>query len=234
MELKAETREKFGKSVSALRKAGVIPAEFYGRGIPNQHLAVALKDFNRVYKAAGENTVVTVEVGGAKHSVLIYDVKRNYLSGAPDHIDFYKVRMDEKIQTKIPLEFVGEAPGVKDKNGLLVKSMHELPVEALPGDVPHSITVDISKLLDIGNTIYVEDLVIAKAVKVLVDGRTAVATIKAKMTEEQEAALQAAGSVETVKVESEEKKAERDAAKATAAPMEGGSTSTEAKPEAKK
>lgn len=237
MELKAEIRAKFGKNVESLRKLGFIPAELYGRGIPNQHLTVALKDFSRVYKAAGENTIVTLEVGKEKHSVLIYDVKRNYLSGASDHIDFYEVRMDEKIQTKVPFEFVGEAPGVKDKNGLLVKSMYELPVEALPGDVPHSITVDVSKLMDIGNSVYVEDLAISKAIKVLVDGRTAIVTIKAKITEEQEAALQAEGSVETVKVESEEKKAERDAAKAAgAAPAEGGAApAAEAKkPEAKK
>ena len=77
---------------------------------------------------------------------------------------------------------------MKDLGGVLVKSMQELSVEALPDKIPHKISVDISKLAEIGQTIRVEDLAVPAEVKVLIDGRTAVATVAAKVTEEQEAA----------------------------------------------
>ncbi len=235
MDLKAETREKFGRGVAALRKSGVLPAELYGRGVANQHLSVALKDFNKVYKEAGENTIVNVVVGGKKTPVLINDVAFDSVSDQPIHADLYAVRMDEKLQAKVPLEFVGESLAVKNAGGVLVKAVQEISVEALPDKIPHIIKVDISKLSEIGNSIRLNELGIPSDVKLLVDAGMVVVTVKAKMTEEQEAALQAEGSVEEIKVETEEKKAERDAAKAAEAPAEGASVPTAAaKPEAKK
>ncbi|MDO8584797.1 MAG: 50S ribosomal protein L25 [bacterium] len=229
MELKAEKREIFGKAVSTLREKGFIPAELYGRGIGNMHLAIPAKDFKKVYKAAGENTIVTVVIGEEKRPALIYDVVGDAISSEPVHVDLYQVRMDEKIQTKVPLVFVGEALGVKDKGGVLVRTLQELPIEAMPDKLPHTITVDISVLADIGMSIKVGDLNISPDVKVLVDGKVIVATVKAKITEEQEAAMQAAGSVETIKVETEEKVAEREAAKAAAeAPAAGAAPAGEA------
>lgn len=212
-----------------LRKEGLIPAELYGRGIGNVHLAIPAKEFKKTYKAAGENTIVTVVFDNEKRPALIYDVVGDSISGEPIHVDLYQVRMDEKIQTKVPLVFTGESLGVKDKGGVLVKTLQELPIEAMPDKLPHTVTVDLTKLTDIGVSIHVGDLGISPEVKVLVDGNVVVATIKAKMTEEQEAALQAAGSVETVKVETEEKVAERDAAKAAEAPKEGAAPAPEAK-----
>ncbi len=236
VELKAEMREKLGKAVATLRRAGLVPAELYGKGVPNLHLSVSAKDFKKVYKAAGENTIVNVIVDGQKYPSIISEVARHYLSGEPIHVDLHKVRMDELLQTKVPLVFVGESAAVKTLGAVLIKSLQELLVEALPDKIPHTISVDISVLAEIGNTIRVEDLAIPADVKVLVDGRTAVATATAKVTEEQEAALRAeSGVVEEVKVETEEKKAEREAAKAAEAPAEGAAPSGEAKkPEGKK
>lgn len=227
IELKAQKREKFGKSVSVLRSAGLLPAELYGKGLENLHLTLGKNEFKKIYKSAGENTVVTVVVDGQKFPTIIHDVAHDFLTSEPTHVDLYQVRMDEKIQTKIPLEFIGESLAVKNGVGVLVKTLHELPVESLPGDLPHSIKVDVSALAEVGNGITIKDLLISKAVKVLIDDSNTVVTIKAKMTEEQEAALQAAGNLEEVKVESEEKKAEREAAKAATAETVPGA---EAKP----
>ncbi len=222
IELKAEKREKFGRGVTSLRAAGFVPAELYGKGVPNLHLSLPAKDFKKVYKSAGENTIVNIVVDGQKYSTLIYDVASDYLSGAPIHVDLYKVDMSEKIQTKVPLEFVGISEAVKSAGGVLVKSVQELPIEAMPDKLPHSIQVDISKLAEIGHKISVDDLAIPADVKVLMEGKTVVASVIAKVTEEQEAALRAEGAApEEVKVETEEKKAEREAAKAAEAPAEG-------------
>ncbi len=211
MELVVQKREKFGKAVRSLREQGLIPAELYGRGIKNLHLAVPAKDFLKTWKQAGANTVVNVLVENRKHPVLIYDVKKDYLTGEVEHVDFYAVRMDEKIKAKIPLEFVGEAPAVKEKSGILNKAMAEIEVEALPANLPHSFEVDISSLDDINKSIYVKDIKVPKDVSVIVDPETVIATVTPPAKEEEK--VEAPVDMSAVKVEGEEKKAERAAEK---------------------
>lgn len=215
MELQVQKREKLGRGVKALRKQGFIPAELYGKGVENLHLAAPAKEFKKLFKQAGENTIVNVVVGKDKHPVLIQDVSYNYLTGDIENVDFYQVRMDEKIKVGIPLEFVGAAPAVKEKSGILVKALQEVEIEALPLDIPHDFKVDLSGLLDIGQSVYVKNLEAVPGVKILVEPETVIATVTAQVTEEEEIAAQqaAAAGVEEVKVEAEEKKAEREAEK---------------------
>ncbi len=216
MELTATARDKFGKQVKALRKEGLVPAELYGRGVENRHLSVSAKEFGKVFKEAGTNTIVTLAMGGEKRPILIHDVACDLLTGEPAHVDFYQVRLDEKIRAKVPLEFVGEAPAVKVKGGVLNKSMTEIEVEALPQDLPHSLQVDLSALDEIDKSVYVRDLAVPKSVTLLVGGDTAIATATPPAPEEEAApAAEAVGDVSAVKVESEEKKAERQAEKAS-------------------
>jgi large subunit ribosomal protein L25 len=208
MELAVHAREKFGKAVKLLRGQGLIPAELYGHGFPNAHLAVPAKDFRKAYKEAGESTIITLIVAGKKHPALIYNVQRDSVSDEVVHVDFYQVRMDEKIKTHVPLEFLGEAPAVKEHGGILNKSVAEIEVEALPGDLPHTLKIDLSKLTALNQSLYVKDIVVPKGVKFLIDPGTAVATVTEKMAEEVVAPV--AVDVAEVKVETEEKKAERD------------------------
>lgn len=214
MELSVQKREKLGKAVKALRREGLIPAELYGHGIENLHLAVPAKDFLRVLKDAGTSTIVNLLIGTEKRPAIIHEVGRNYLTGEVDHIDFYQVRMDEKIKAKIPLEFLGIAPAVKDKGGILNKSVSEIEVEALPGDLPHRLEIDLSVLSELNQSIYVKDIAVPKGVKVLVDPETPVLTVTEPLPEEVVAAAPAPVDVGAVKVETEEKKANREAGKA--------------------
>ncbi len=226
MELAVQKREKFGKEVKALRREGFIPAELYGHGLENLHLSVPVKDFQKLFKQAGESTLITIAVGGDMRPAMIHDVSRDPITDEITSIDFYQVRLDEKIKVKVPLSFAGDSSAVKEKGGLLVKSMHEIEVEALPGSIPHSIEVDLTIIKDIGESVRVGDLKFPSGVKTHVVAETVVATVTEKPKEEEVvAALEA--SVESVKVETEEKKAERAAKKS-----ETGETAE--KPEAKK
>jgi len=214
MELTAQTRDKFGRAVKALRRQGFIPAELYGHGLKNIHLAVDAKEFRKVFKEAGESTVLSLAVAGGKgaaekHNVLVHDVVRDPLSGEVTHLDFYEVRMDEKLTAHVPLEFVGEAPAVKEKGGLLNRSLTELEVEALPKDLPHHLTVDVSVLAELNQSVRVRDIVVPKNVRVLIEPEAVVATVTGRMKEE-EVAPAPAVDVTTVAVETEEKKAERE------------------------
>lgn len=211
MDLKVQIREKLGKKVKNIRSQGLIPAELYGHNVSNMHLAVNAKDFNNIYKQAGESAVVNLIVDDEKFKkpipVLIYNIQKSYLNNTILHIDFYQVRMDEKIKAHIPLKFIGEPPAVKNYGGILNKSMLEIEIEALPKDLPHEIEVDLSQLQELNQTIYVKDLAIPKGVKFLVDPETPVATIVV-FKEETPAPEQI--DVSSVKVESEEKKLERE------------------------
>ena len=211
MELAVQSREITGKKVKALRREGLVPAELYGHGKQNLHLAVPVKEFNKVYKAAGSSTIVTLVVGKDKKPAIIHEVGRDYVTGDYLHIDFYEVRMDEKITAKVQIEFVGEAPAVKEKGAVVNRSMAEVEVEALPNDLPHSLVVDLSVLKDLDQSIYVRDIKAPKGVAIKTDADAAVATATPPAPEEVVEAAPA--DVSTVAAETDEKKAVRDAEK---------------------
>src|SRR5579871_5810729 len=212
MDLVVKTRAELGKKVKVLRKEGFIPAELYGHGLANIHLSVPAKEFNKVFKAAGKSTVVTLTIDKDKKPAIIHDVVRDSLTHEVAHIDFYQVRMDEKMKAKIPFEFIGIAPAIKAHGAVINKSMTEIEVEALPNDLPHSITVDLSVLDELNKSIYVSDLKLPKTVKIMIEGETAIATATPPAPEEEVVAPVV--DVADVKVESEEKAAARAAEKA--------------------
>jgi len=128
MDLKAEIRNVLGKKVKAIRKNNQIPAELYGHGINNLHLLVNAKDFKKALKETGENTILNLIVDNKTYPVLIQDVTNDDLTGQPINIDFYQVRLDEKVKVRVPIEFVGEAPATKEKNGILNKTMLDIEI----------------------------------------------------------------------------------------------------------
>lgn len=207
MDLAVKTREKFGKSTKALRKEGFIPAELYGRGFENAHLAISKKDFQKAFEEAGESTIINLLIGSEKRPALVHDIQKDFLTDEIIHIDFHQVRMDEKITAHIPLEFTGESPAVKEFAGILNKTISEIEVEALPGDLPRHFEVDISILKELNQSFYVSDLKVPKGVEILIEPKTVIATITPQAEEEKVEEVPV--DVTAVKVESEEKAAER-------------------------
>jgi len=237
IELKAENREQFGRELKDLRAKGFIPAELYGHGLANAHVAIAKKEFIKVFKKAGESTMIDLLVAGKKHPVMIHDVTVHPVTDEIMSIDFYQVRLDEVIQIKVPVVYIGEAPAVKEKQGVLVKAMNEIKVEALPADIPRTIEIDLTVLTDIGVDLHISDLKLPKNIKVLEDPAFVIATVTARMTEEEEAKLAAAADVGAIKTEGEEKKAAAAAKSAEAGTDAAAPAAAEApagKPAAKK
>lgn len=215
--LAAKKRGIYGKAVRKLRKSGVLPAVLYGHGVPSTALEIFQRDFLRVFREAGENTIVTltIEEDGRQdvRNVLIHDVATDPITGMPIHVDFYQVRLDEKVKVAVPLVFVGESPAVKHEGGVLVKALQELEIEALPANIPEEITVDISSLATFEDAIYVRDLAIPEGVEVLVPGDSAVASVQPPRTEEELKALEEpplAAAPEVI-TEAEAKKKEKEA-----------------------
>lgn len=161
LSITASSRTLFGKKVADMRKSGKIPAVLYGHGVKTLPLVLDRKAFATLYAKSGENTLVELAVDSEKpKTVLVHDVQHHFLTDELIHVDFYEVKMTEKIKAKVPIVFVSEAQAVKDLGGVLVKNLIEVEVESLPADLPHSFEVDISRLKTFEDTITVADLAV--------------------------------------------------------------------------
>lgn len=218
-ELHAIKRDDRGKRVKRLRSAGLLPAVLYGEGTPSLPLSIPYKDFQKLYQEVGESTLFTLFIGGTPHTVLIYDIARDPLRGTPIHADFYAVKMDKAIRTKVPIVFLGEAPAVKNEGGILVKVLQEVEVEALPQNLPHELRLDLSSLTSFDSRLSVKDLLLPHGVKIIVDPEDIIVLLEAPRTEEEFAALKETALAEApveVKTEQEIKRAVKMEEKAEA------------------
>jgi len=202
-ELKAESRTLVGKQVKTLRKKGLLPAVVYGEGIASQSIVIPALQFERAHAKAGESTLITLDVDGKLYNVLIQDIAHDVLTGAPIHADFYAVRMDKVLRAKVPVEFTGEAPAVKSDAGVLVKVAHELEVEALPKDLPHSLKADLSILMTLGSRMRVKDIVSPAGVIIIAEPEETIALVEAPRSEEEMVKLGETPTVEPVEVKTE-------------------------------
>jgi large subunit ribosomal protein L25 len=184
--LKATTREVTGKQVRALRRAGQIPAIIYGHKIDPLPISLDFKDTSRVLPSISTSELVTVEVAGKPHETLVRERQRHPVTGALIHIDFQEVSMTEKLRVTIGIHFVGEAPAVKEFDGVLVIRGEELEAECLPQDLINYVEVDLSVLKTIGSIIHVRDIALPPAIDVLSDPDDIMVIITPPVVEEAE------------------------------------------------
>ena len=188
IELNAAKREAIGGRLNSLRKSGFVPAILYGKNQEPLALQIPVKDFAKAFESAGESTLVYINVDGQAYPVIIHDVSRDPVTDDVIHADFYKVRLDEKIKTNVPVEFVGEASAVKDLGGIFVRNVNELEVEALPQDLPHELTIDISVLKLFGDKVTIGDIKKSLGSGVVLtaeDDEAIIATVQEPMSEEE-------------------------------------------------
>lgn len=212
MELKAALREKTGKRNKTARETGHMPAVLYGRKEKTTPLTLSRAEFLKVWKKAGESSVVRILGLQEPKDALIHDVDFDPVTGVPRHADFYVFEKGQKVKVKIPLEFEGIAPAVKDLGGTLVKVIYELEVEAEPGKLPHSITVDISPLSTLEAQIYVKDIKLPAGVAAIANGEDVVALVAEYKEEKEEVPLD----ISAIEVEKKGKEEEVSAEGATA------------------
>lgn len=203
LSLSVENRTEMGKRKASLfRKNGKIPAILYGHGIDSRSITVSFLDFSRVYRSAGENTLVELSFSAEKSvRALISDVALDPLSGKFLHIDFYQVRMDEKIEANIPLVFVGESPAVKALGGVLIKALDEIGVSCLPASLPRELFVNVSTLETFDDQIRVSDIAVPEGVAVTDDADTVVVLVERPRSDEEIAALDSKVEADVTKVE---------------------------------
>jgi len=208
--LKVEKRTVLGKQVKKLRREGILPCNIYGKDIKSTAVQVPQKDFDTVYKEAGETGLVDIDLAGKVIPALIHNLQKDFRD-TPLHADFFQVNLKEKVKTMVPLEIIGEPKAVLDKVGILMNILSEVEVEALPEDLPENIEVNVEHLANIDDQITVADLKVPAGVTVLTEPEQVISKIGELITKE--AAEQAAAEVAA---------AEAAKAEAATAPEEGG------------
>lgn len=160
LSLQAEERKVLGKKVKNLRKDGKLPGHVFGKGVETDHVSVDGKTFLKVFKEAGETGLIDLKIGSEKvRPVMVRGVQYDPISGQPLHIDFYQVNLTQKVKVPVPLVLIGDEPeSVKLGETIVLQTLNEVEVEALPTDLVENIEVDISSLKQIDDAITVGQL----------------------------------------------------------------------------
>jgi large subunit ribosomal protein L25 len=222
--LTVEKRE-IATNLSGLRTKGFIPAVFYGHKQASTPISIKETDFLKVWKQAGESSIVHLTGKDIDHEVLIQDIDLDPVTDKVRHADFYVIEKGKKVAVHIPLEFTGISPAVRDLGGILVKVLHELEIEAMPKDLPHNLSVDVSSLATLEDRIFAKNVVLPAGVTLLTNPDEVVASVAQAVEEVLELAPIDLTAIEVEKKGKEVKEGETE--------VPAGGAKPEAKPEAK-
>jgi len=199
-ELRTRSRTVLGKQVRQMRAKEWVPAVVYGPDQAARSIEAPERTLGQVLRRAGDTSLIDLYVDeeAAATVVLAREVQRNPLNGHLLHVDFYQVRLTEKVKIAPHLRFHGEPAAVKAGQAVLLHNMTQVEVECLPTDLIHSIDVDVSVLINLGDSIYVRDLPVPAGITVLDDPNDVVASlVQARMVKEEVAEEAAAAAPET-------------------------------------
>ena len=157
--LKSKKRSLSGKKTRFLRRQGIVPANVFGHGIESTAVECQATDLEKIIKG-GTSRIIILDVEGEKkkRNIIIKNVSYHPIIRNLIHVDFYQVKMTERMTADIPLVIKGQAPALDNKENFLDQQINELTIECLPDKLPSSIEVDISGLKEAGQSITVGDL----------------------------------------------------------------------------
>lgn len=162
--LTAKTRVNKGTKV---RAEGELPAIVYGKGIKSISLSLSPAEFNKLFKVAGEATLIDLMLDGKNDGkVLVQDVQEEPVSGEIIHVDLRRIDMKQEMHATVELKFVGEAPVVKEQGGTLVMTVQHVDVKCLPKDLVSHIDVDLGLLKSYDVVLKIKDLVVPAGITI--------------------------------------------------------------------
>lgn len=194
--LTAEPRTVLGKKVAHLRRAGLLPANIYGHNVQSTAITLDKHDFELLYRHVLPTTVIDLRVDGQSRPVLLAKASVSPRSGQLLHVEFKQVNLSEKVHATVPVVGVGQSELMARGDAILLQSLSTLNVSALPDELPASIEVDLTPLVDLHAAIHVKDLPIDHArVEVLTPGDELVFKLTAPQVRDEESEEQVAAEV---------------------------------------
>jgi large subunit ribosomal protein L25 len=186
LQIAVDARAASGKQNRRLRATGFVPGVVYGRAAASIPVQVDAKTLETLYRDAGRTSIVQLRIDGeAPRGVIIKGIQRHPLTGGAVHVDFFLVDLAHEMEVEVPLSFTGEAPAVSETGGTLLTNLSRVKIRALPGDIPHEISVDLASLVDLDATIHVSDLVVGDTVHILAEADELVAKVVPPRVEEE-------------------------------------------------
>ena len=152
--------------LTAIRSGSKIPGVIYGGEKGPIQVSLPEKELMAIRRKAGVNAVLHLQVGKDVETVIVKELQRHPVTDRPTHADFQRISLTKKIDARVPLKIVGEAPGVKNNGGTLMHELREFKVRALPMNIPQSINVDVSSL-ELNMHLYVKDIKVPAEVEIL-------------------------------------------------------------------
>jgi large subunit ribosomal protein L25 len=215
IELSVKPRRVLGKKVAALRRQGITPANVYGRNLESKAVEVETVVLTHLLRSAGRNVIIDLHIEGedSPRPVMLRAVQREPATSKLLHVDFYQVSLTQKMRAEVPLILVGEPPAVAEFGGILLQSLDSITVEALPGDIPAHVEVDVTTLTQLDDAVHVRELPIDPTrVHIMTDAELVVAKVAAPRLvaaeEAEEVAAEAAA--EAVAAAEEEAREEKE------------------------
>jgi large subunit ribosomal protein L25 len=197
VELAVTPREVTGKATKNLRKAGIIPANIFGHKEDSIAVQLDAIEFARVRRAHGTRNIIALRLpGSGVQTALIRHVQHDPVSGKILHIDFIRMSLTERTNVRVPLRFVGEAPGVKVEGGVLLHLLEALEVECRASDIPEALEIDITPMANIDDMLHAKDVKLPEDFTLITDPEEPVAKIEETRAEAAEEAEQAAAGTE--------------------------------------
>jgi large subunit ribosomal protein L25 len=196
--VEVHTRSETGSAANRrFRRQGFIPSVVYSHGEETVVALLQARDFLRRAEQATSAQVFTLKSKDQKHidnrPAIVKEVQLDHVKGRVLHVDFQVLKENEEITIRVPLEFFGEAIGVKDQGGVLSIATHEISVRCLPRAIPRVIKVEITGL-KIGHSIHSDELALPEGVRLsAAAGETLVSVVVPKAVVE---AAPAAGAAE--------------------------------------
>jgi large subunit ribosomal protein L25 len=182
--IKAAAREAFGKKATArLRQTGMLPAIIYGHKQEPEAVALAVHDVE-IAIAHGAR-LWKVDFGAKQTQYLVKDVQYDHLGTAPIHVDLSRVRLDERVHVKVPIELRGTPAGAHE-GGVLDQMMFDLEVECVVTEIPDKIRLMVDHL-HLGQALHVKDLSLPDAVRAVGHADEIVCMVRAQTAAAEEA-----------------------------------------------
>lgn len=186
MQTLTATKRSKTEKLATVRSNGMVPGVVYGARVENTSISVPSVAFKKIFKEAGESNAIVLDLEGKKIDVLIHDVQVDPVHGFSIHVDFLAIDINKPVEVAVPLEFTGVAPAEKLGLGTLVKVLHEVEIRALPKDIPHTLSVDISSLETLEHQIHAKNIILPSGVTLITDAEEVIALVAAAKEEKEE------------------------------------------------
>ena len=209
MELKIDCAQRASdEKPKRLRREGTLPAVLYGHD-GDKSVALKLSNYDAealLRKATVNKSVITVNVPDLPWSgkVILREVQKHPWKNKLHHLSFFSIASQKEIEVSMPIHFVGEAVGVKNKGGTLDTVMTEVQLKCPPDAIPQSLDVDVSGL-DIGDALHIGEIKLPEGTSIAADDKLLVVSVLAGRTA---AAVDGAGAAEGEAAEGEAAEAE--------------------------